>query len=127
MAELFIRTRGSLYGPYSEADLRAQLKSGNVPFSAWVFREGSWRLLGEIAELRDAHPEFEERPTEAPQAGKASARGPVAKAIPPASVSTEPVWFYALNRKRYGPFSSAELVGQLQRKELGSGTFVWKP
>lgn len=130
----FVRHQGKNFGPYEEKELRAQLKAGRIPLSAWVYREEEWALLAEIDELRALHPEFENKPAEAPRADKAlapdefaataAAFGTVASNT---SVSAEPVWFFIREKKKFGPYSAAELTRQLQHKQLDSGTFVWRP
>ncbi|MBI3543409.1 MAG: DUF4339 domain-containing protein [Deltaproteobacteria bacterium] len=108
MADIYIRTRSTNYGPYSEDELRSHVKSG-----------------------RQAHPDYEPKPEAKPDAGssttKLEAAGSRGGGGTGATVSAEPVWFYIREKKKFGPFSAAELVGQLQRKALDATTFVWRP
>lgn len=133
--DIYIRTKGVDYGPYKETELRSHIKAGRVPFSAWLFFEEAWVLLGENAQLRALHPEFEPVPESAPSSAKAVAELVLeSKTAPPArsrgetgTVSAEPLWFFIREKKKYGPYSAAELISQLQRKQLDATTYVWKP
>src|SRR5690606_17893962 len=44
-----------------------------------------------------------------------------------AGVSADPIWFVIRDKKKFGPYSGADIVGQLQRKEISNGSFVWRP
>ncbi|MBI3555682.1 MAG: DUF4339 domain-containing protein [Deltaproteobacteria bacterium] len=128
--EIFIQIRGKNYGPYNEAALSKHIKAGRVPFSAWVFFDDNWRLLAEVAELRRTHPDYFEVDKERPSAAASAEKLEQPKAEPAggaATVSAEPVWFFIREKKKFGPYSAAELVGQLQRKELSPATYVWRP
>lgn len=134
MVDIYIRTQGADYGPYSQTELRAHLKAGRIPFSAWLHLDGKWQLLAENAELRESHPDYESMPEDAPTKSSASEL-PVASKVAMSSgtgaiagsVSAEPVWFFVRDKKKFGPYSAAELVGQLQRKQLEASTYVWRP
>ncbi|GEM_PF-1452474 len=137
-----IRASGKDYGPLTAAELERSVKDGAVPFSAWVHAEGEWKLLAEIPELRERHPEFESKPKGSPkkvvelselrerraraQAGQVStsAGTSIAAAV---GVSADPIWFVIRDKKKFGPYSAADLVGQLQRKEVTNNSFVWRP
>lgn len=131
---VYVQAQGKTYGPYKEEELNGHIESGRVPFSAWLYKEGSWELLAENAQLRKLHPEFEPQPKGAPSAKDAQTKLTAAAPAKAASsqpagatVSAEPIWFYIRDRKKFGPYSSADLIAQLQRKQLEPTTFVWRP
>lgn len=120
-----------------KTQLEAVVKSGQVPFSAWVYlgedKEGEarWTLLAEVSSLRKLHPEYEASPKAAPRKAEPAAALPKhtwqADITGAASVSAEPVWFVIRNKKKFGPYAAPDIIAQLQRKELSGSSFVWRP
>jgi hypothetical protein len=130
----YVRARGKTFGPYTKEELSKHIVAGRIPFAAWLYTQGSWRLLAEHAELRAQHPDFESAPQQPPEVDSASKNLPTELKLAhssassgPTTVSAEPVWFVIREKKKFGPFSAADIVGQLQRKQLESTAFVWRP
>jgi hypothetical protein len=127
--DIYIRTQGKNYYLESKDELKSQISAGRVPFSAWLFLDEEWTLLAEHAELRKAHPEFEERPKAAPV--KAKSTDGIEALAPPAvmgaTISAESVWFYIKDKKKYGPYSAADLISKVQSKHIEPSAFVWRP
>lgn len=111
------------------------LESGRVPFASWIYRGGRWRRLGDLDAYCRRHPDYEAMPEASPSKEESRLLDdePAARSMGSAgggaggSVSAEPVWFVIRSRKKFGPFSAAEIVGQLQRKAIDSNAFVWRP
>lgn len=129
--EIYIHTRGKNYGPYNDEEFRSHLAAGRVPLSAWIHAGSKWELLAALPDFRRLHPEFEEAPSSPPSAAQTKGadleQAIVSQRGAGVTLSAEPVWFYIREKKKFGPYSAAELVGQLQRKQLGAATFVWRP
>lgn len=128
---IYVYSRTRTYGPYEEAELRAHLREGRVPFAAWVFRDGAWRLLAEDPDLRTLHPGFEESPKGKPDESEAADPGRLsahAAAGDTSSADTSAsLWFVIRDKIKHGPYSAADLIAQLQRRELEPNAFVWRP
>jgi hypothetical protein len=133
MSEIYVRAREQVFGPYDEKEFLSLLGDGKIPFAAWIFgaEKGSkrWLMLAEVAELRKRHPEFESEPEDEPVKSKASKVLRLTKesAASTATVSAEPIWFVIRDKKKFGPFSAADIVAQLQRKQLDGTAYVWRP
>lgn len=129
---IFVRTHRRDFGPYSETELTRHVSSGRIPFSSWIYREGKWVLLAELADLREKHPQFEKMPDAPPQVSDDEDQSldsltPRSTGGATGAISTEPVWFLIREKKKYGPYSSADIVRQLQHKELERTSYVWRP
>jgi hypothetical protein len=127
---IYIRSRGKTYGPYKEEELSEHVSSGRVSYAAWIFLHDSWRALSEIEEVRKVHPDYEARPTIPPleaDAAKPDELVRTAVQMGGGTVSADPVWFVIRDKKKFGPYSSADIVSQVQRKELDGTAFVWRP
>lgn len=127
---IFIRSRGSDYGPFNEEEAGNLVASGHVSFAAWVFSGDTWHRLAAIEQLASRHPEFEALPTHTPD--KKTAKTEIVRSAPAAPVggtalSTEAVWFFIRDKKKFGPYSAGDIISQVQRKELAPGAFVWRP
>ncbi|MEW6056241.1 MAG: GYF domain-containing protein [Bdellovibrionota bacterium] len=138
MDDIYVRTQRKDYGPFSEQELQSQIRAGRVPLTAWLYQDEKWSLLFETTGLAELHPDFEPKPEKPPvpkQAKKAealpltlaSAALSQSTASTGGTVSAEPVWFVIRDKKKSGPYSAADIVGQLQRKELMGSAFVWRP
>lgn len=136
--QIFIHTHRRDFGPYTESEFKRHVSGGRVPFSAWVYivspadGQARWQLLAELPTFRESHPQFEEQPTHTPKGEEGETLESVAaEAASTASgagtVSVEPIWFVIRDKKKFGPYSSADIISKLQRKELDSTCFVWRP
>lgn len=132
--EIYVRTHRKDFGPYSEQEFLRHLSGGRIPFSAWLYVDGQWQLLAENSKFREKHPQFEPKPSAGPEVhssadiGKAApTEATVVASAGDGAVSAEPIWFLIRDKKKFGPYSAADIVRQLQHKELDSTAFVWRP
>jgi hypothetical protein len=133
-SSLFLQTSKQLLGPINESELLSLLKSGSVSLGAWVYDPvKGWEMVAHNSKWLESHPEAFAKPTKPPvednakslkefksEAKKSHVSGGV-------SISAEPVWFLIREKRKYGPYSSADLVSQYQKKEISSQSFVWRP
>lgn len=129
---IYIQVKAKNFGPFTEKELSEHLATGQIPFAAWVYRGGEWKLLAEIQEFRKQHPEYTEMPKSAPSSAKSKDISELASHVSVdtetgIAISAEQVWFLIRNKKKYGPYGAAEIISQLQKKEIEATSFVWRP
>lgn len=132
MDNIYIQVQAKNFGPYNEQELTDHIREGRVPFASWVYCEGQWKLFAEIAELRKLHPEFSEMPKAAPSNARSKDLSELSVHVntdegSPAAISAEQVWFIIRDKRKFGPFGAVEIINQLQKKQIETSTFVWRP
>lgn len=134
MAEqIYFKVKDQDFGPFESVEFEELIAQGKVPLASWVFFEQQWVWLSQHQPWLKIHPDFSAKPQQKPSEKTSSKKAPKLEPVQAsvsrsdAILSTDAVWFVVRNKKKYGPYSASEIVQQVQKKELDTSAFVWRP
>lgn len=125
----FVSQKGTSHGPFSRAELKKRLQSGDLSFTDYVWMPDAeeWRMLAAFF-MADFPPpkdppagvKIDEKKLKERQYGGETFSQDL-------GISNESIWFLYRDNTKFGPYRFLEIVRLLQTNASSRDDFVWKP
>jgi len=119
----YVNTNRKTYGPYTKDEIVQMLKSGNVKFNDYLFKEGysDWDYIYNVSEF--------DRRLIMPDGGQPLVEAPKAEVPVEESAATpegQDLWFVHDGEHQMGPYASSYIKESLNNKTIFWTYYVWR-